>query len=104
MALHMQFLFLIGQFKKNLFLWNRLAKLTETLARQFQRRRFFRYRPIRNKNCLWWPCLLIDWDRMSTRNASGRGRKRYNASQKWFINYWVLKVQHQIFQVCSERE
>ena len=24
------------------------------LARQFQRRRFFRYRPIRNKNCLWW--------------------------------------------------
>ena len=30
------------------------------LARQFQRRRFFRYRPIRNKNCLWWPCLLAD--------------------------------------------
>ena len=23
------------------------------LARQFLRRRFFRYRPIRNKNCLW---------------------------------------------------
>jgi len=23
------------------------------LARQFQRRRFFRYRSIRNKNCLW---------------------------------------------------
>ena len=23
------------------------------LARQFQRRRLFRYRPIRNKNCLW---------------------------------------------------
>jgi hypothetical protein len=18
-------------------------------------------RPIRNKNCLWWPCLLMDW-------------------------------------------
>ena len=28
------------------------------LARQFQR--FFRYRPIRNKNFLWWPCLLTD--------------------------------------------
>jgi hypothetical protein len=35
------------------------------LVRQFQRRRFFRYRPIRNKNCLWWPCLLTDWDEMS---------------------------------------
>jgi hypothetical protein len=22
-------------------------------------------RPIRNKNCLWWPCLLMDWDEMS---------------------------------------
>ena len=21
--------------------------------------------PIRNKNCLWWPCLLMDWDEMS---------------------------------------
>jgi hypothetical protein len=34
------------------------------LARQFQRR-FFRYWPIRNKNCLWWPCLLTDRDKMS---------------------------------------
>jgi hypothetical protein len=22
--------------------------------------------PIRNKNCLWQPCLLTDWDKMST--------------------------------------
>ena len=35
------------------------------LAKQFQRRRFFRYWPIRNKNCLWWPCLLTDRDEMS---------------------------------------
>ena len=35
------------------------------LTRQFQRRRFFRHRPIRNKNCLWWPCLLTDRDEMS---------------------------------------
>jgi hypothetical protein len=25
----------------------------------------FKNRPIRNKNCLWWPCLLIDRDEMS---------------------------------------
>jgi hypothetical protein len=35
------------------------------LAKRFQRRRFFRNQPIRNKNCLWWPCLLTHWDEMS---------------------------------------
>ena len=35
------------------------------LGRQFQRRRFFRNRPVRNKNCLWWPCLLMDRDEIS---------------------------------------
>ena len=35
------------------------------LAKRFQRRRFFRNRPIRNKNCLWWPCLLMDRDKIS---------------------------------------
>ena len=35
------------------------------LAKQFQRRRFKKNRPIRNKNCLWWPCLLLDRDEMS---------------------------------------
>jgi hypothetical protein len=32
------------------------------MAKQFQRRRFFRNRPIRNKNCMWWPCLPTDRD------------------------------------------
>jgi hypothetical protein len=35
------------------------------LAWQFQRRRFFRNQPIRNKNGLWRPCLLTDRDEMS---------------------------------------
>ena len=26
---------------------------------------FFRNQPIRNKNCLWWPCLLTGRDKMS---------------------------------------
>jgi hypothetical protein len=38
------------------------------LAKRFQRRRFFRNQPIKNKNCLWWPCLLMDRDEMSNRN------------------------------------
>jgi hypothetical protein len=35
------------------------------LAKRFQRGRFFKNRPIRNKNCLWRPCLLMDWNKMS---------------------------------------
>ena len=27
---------------------------------------FYRNKPIRNKNYLWWPCLLTDWKQMST--------------------------------------
>ena len=35
------------------------------LAKRFQRRRFIRNQPIRNKNGLWRPCLLTDQDKMS---------------------------------------
>ena len=34
------------------------------LAKWFQRRRFFRNQPIKNKNCMWWPFLLTDRDEM----------------------------------------
>ena len=37
------------------------------LAKRFQRRRFFRNQPIRNKNCLWRPCLSTDRNEMSNR-------------------------------------
>jgi len=40
-------------------------QISTHLAKQFERRRFFRNQPIRNKNCLWWPCLLTDRDEMS---------------------------------------
>jgi hypothetical protein len=40
------------------------------LAKWFQRRIFKKNRPIRNKNCLWWPCLLMDRDEMSNRGVS----------------------------------
>ena len=35
------------------------------LAKQFQRRILKKNRPIRNKNCLWQPCLLMDRDKMN---------------------------------------
>jgi hypothetical protein len=30
------------------------------VAKRFQRRGFFRNQPIRNKNGMWWPCLLTN--------------------------------------------
>jgi hypothetical protein len=35
------------------------------LAKRFQRKSRYRNRPIRNKNCLWRPCLLTDQNKMS---------------------------------------
>ena len=35
------------------------------LAKRFQRKSCFRNRLIRNKKCLWWPCLLTDQNGMS---------------------------------------
>jgi hypothetical protein len=35
------------------------------LSKRFQKRRIFRNQLIRNKNCLWRPCLLMDRDKMS---------------------------------------
>jgi hypothetical protein len=35
------------------------------LAKRFHRRKLFRNQPIRNKNCLWRPCLLTDWNEIS---------------------------------------
>jgi hypothetical protein len=35
------------------------------LAKWLQRKSCFRNRPIRNKNCLWWSCLLTDQNGMS---------------------------------------
>jgi hypothetical protein len=77
---HRQFLFLIGR-----CLWwpcllmdqNKMGNLyrgpsidgsyqvSYHLAQRFQRKSCFRNRPIRNRNCNWWPCLLTDQNGMS---------------------------------------
>ena len=50
----------------SVILWKSVLLLEETRVprKQFQRRRFFRTQPIRNKNCLWRPCLLTNQDEM----------------------------------------
>ena len=67
------------------------------LARQFQRRRFFRYRPIRNKNCLWWTCLLTDRDDMSNLHREHSTDSSYQVSvnlAKRFQRRFKLEAQH----------
>jgi hypothetical protein len=51
----------------NLYRWPSIDasyQVSVHLAKQFQRRRYSGNRPIRNKNCLWRPCLLTDRDEM----------------------------------------
>jgi hypothetical protein len=43
--------------------------------------------PIRNKNCLWWPCLLMDRDEMSNLYRGPSKDASYQATvhlAKWF--------------------
>jgi hypothetical protein len=57
------------------------------LATRFQRRRLFRNRPIRNKKCLWGPCLLTYQDEMSNFNRGPAIYASYQVSvhlAKWF--------------------
>ena len=37
-----------------------------SLGQAVSEEKILKNRPIRNKNCLWWPCLLMDWDEMSS--------------------------------------
>ena len=57
------------------------------LAKRFQRKRFFRNWPIRNKNCLWWPCLITDRNEMNNPYREPSIDTSYQVSVhlvKWF--------------------
>ena len=41
------------------------ARVISLLTVYYNGEVFLRNEPIRNKNCLWWPCLLKDQDEMS---------------------------------------
>ena len=65
------------------------------LAKWVQRRRFFRNQPIRNKNCLWWPCLLTDRDEMSNLHRGPSIDASYQVSvylAKWFQGRRFKKI------------
>jgi hypothetical protein len=62
---HRQFLFLIGLFLKTSPLKPH-GQMNRNLVGSIygREKKIFRNWPIRKKNCLWWPCLLTDWDKM----------------------------------------
>ena len=65
------------------------------LAKRFQRRRFIKNQPIRNKNCLWWPCLLTDRDEMSNlykRSSIDASYQVLIHLVKWFQRRRFLKI------------
>jgi hypothetical protein len=75
------------------------------LAKQFHRR-FFRYRPIRNKNCLWWPCLLTDRDEMSNLHRGHSIDASYQFRLIWPSNFrggdfFILANQKQVLPVVA---
>ena len=57
--------------------------------------KFFRNQPIRNKNCLWWPCLLTDRDKMSNLYRETSIDASYQVSvhlSKWFQRRRFSKI------------
>jgi hypothetical protein len=57
--------------------------------------KIFRNRPISNKNCLWWPCLLMDGDEMSNLYRGPSIYASYQVSvhlTKWFQRRRFLEI------------
>jgi hypothetical protein len=57
--------------------------------------KIFRNRPIRNKNRLWWPWLLMDRDGMSNLYRGPSIDASYQVSvhlAKWFQKRRILKI------------
>jgi hypothetical protein len=60
--------------------------------------------PIRNKNRLWWPCLLMDRDGMSTLYRGPPIDASYQVSvhlAKWFQKRRIFKISQSETSVAS---
>ena len=63
----------------------------------------FKNQPIRNKNCLWWPCLLKDRDEMSNLYRGPSIDASYQLSdnlEKWFQRRSVNQNKNCLWQPC----
>jgi hypothetical protein len=57
---------LFGQMYRNLH--RCILQSFGTFGQAVSEEKIFKNRPIRNKNCLWWPCLLTDQNDICNRN------------------------------------
>jgi hypothetical protein len=65
-----------------------------SFGKAVSKEKIFRNRPIRNKNCLWWPCLSTDRDEM---------RNLHSGSSKfWFI--WQNSFRGEELKKISQSE
>ena len=78
------------------------------MAKRFQRRLFFRNQPIRNKNCLWRPCLLMDRNEMNNRYRRPSIDAAYQGSvylakqfqrRRLFLN-WPIRNKNPLWRPC----
>jgi hypothetical protein len=79
------------------------------LAKRFQRKSFFINQPIRNKNCLWQPCLLMDQNEMinlytgpsidASYQASVHLAKRFQKKIIFFRN-WPIRNKNCLWRPC----
>jgi hypothetical protein len=63
----------------------------------------FKNQPIRNKNCLWWPCLLKDRDEMSNLYRGPSIDASYQLSdnlEKWFQRRSANQNKNCLWQPC----
>ena len=67
------------------------------LAKRLQRKSCFRNWPIRNKNCLWWPCLLTDQNGMSYSHRCflpSFGPFGQAVSEKNMFRNWPIRIKN----------
>jgi hypothetical protein len=68
--------------------------------------KIFRNPPFRNKNCLWWPCLLTNWDEMNKIYRGPSIDASYQVSVqlvKWFQRRRFLEIHHSETRIAHGR-
>jgi hypothetical protein len=73
------------------------------LTKRFQRTSCFRNRTIRNKNCLWRPCLLTDQNGMSNSHRCflpSFGLFGQAVSEKKIFRNWPIRIKNCLWWPC----
>jgi hypothetical protein len=92
------FKFSLTQFKSNGSIFGKENALSlahlgfGSFGQAVSEKKIFYNRPIRSKNCLWWPCLLMDRDEMSNlyRGPSIDASYQVSSSFGAKVNLWKI--------------